>query len=499
MKKSLLFKTISLIVTLAVVFATVSGVAAFAQDTTEEFTKSSLEYVSEINAGINIGNTYDVAECWGGPTGWGNPDVTEALIKSIKDRGFNTIRLPVTWYGGAGIGVAPDYKISSDWMNRVKQIVDWAMKYDLHIIVNTHHENAWMGTLPDLDSEENKQQFQKQLDQFKACWTQIATTFKDYGEKLLFEAHNEVRNVNSWAAYWDGYIQIRLYNQAFVDVVRATGGNNAKRYLILKCFAGGLMSEYQFNYDEENGLEPTYNPIPNDPANHLILSFHSYSPGLFAMTQANQNASTNVTTFDEDSFVEGLESVAERAQRMFMSRGIGVIVGEMGSVNKNNKAARLKHAELFVETMGKYGIKCIWWDNGSTRVNNGGSDSAETFGLVNRSNPSQWPHGDIADVLVNTGNKYLGVKYETETTTVKPTEPETTTEAPQTVIYGDANNDGNVNLLDLIVIRKYLAKWDVKIDEKAADCNADGKVNLLDLVLLRKYLAKWDVAIGPQK
>lgn len=504
MKKSLLIKTISLIAALAVVFATVSGIAAFAQDSSEEFTKSPFEFVSEINAGINIGNTYDVAECWNGPTGWGNPDVTEDLIKSIKDRGFNAIRLPVTWYGGADIGKAPDYTISYNWIRRVKRIVDWAMDYDLYIIVNTHHENAWMGTLPDLDTAANKEKFQKQLDQFKACWTQIANTFKDYGEKLIFEAHNEVRNGESWSAYWDGYIQIRMYNQVFVDAVRATGGNNAKRYLIFKCFGGGLMGEYQFNYDEENGLEPTYNPIPNDPANHLILSFHAYSPGQFAMTQANQNAPTNVTTFDEESFVTSLENAAERAQRMFMSRGIPVIVGEMGSVNKGNTAARLKHAELYVETMGKYGIKCFWWENGSTRVNNGGSDGAETFGLVNRNNPSQWPHGDIADVLVKTGNKYLGVMYEPETTepaptTPTPTQPETTTEEPQTIIYGDANGDGKVTLLDLIAIRKYLAKWSVDIDESAADCNADGKITLLDLILMRKYLAKWDVVLGPQK
>ena len=499
MKRSLLFKTISLIAALAIVFAAVSGVAAFAQDGSEEFTKSSLEYVSELNAGINIGNTYDVAECWGGPTGWGNPDVTEDLIKSIKDHGFNTIRLPVTWYGRADVGKAPDYTISSNWMRRVKRIVDWAMKYDLHIIVNTHHENAWMGTLPDLDTTANKEKFQKQVDQFKACWTQIATTFKDYGEKLIFEAHNEVRNGDSWSAYWDGYIQIRVYNQTFVDAVRATGGNNAKRYLIFKCFAGGLMGDYQFNYDEENGLEPTYNPIPNDPANHLILSFHAYSPGQFSMTQANQNAPTNVTTIDEESFRKSLESAAERAQRMFMSRGIGVIVGEMGSVNKGNTDARLKHAEIYVETMGKYGIKCIWWDNGSSRVNNGGSDTAETFGIMNRNDPSNWAFSNIADVLVNTGNKYLGVMYEQETTTPAPTEPETTTQTPPTVVYGDVNNDGNVNLLDLIALRKYLAKWDIKIDESAADCNVDEKVNLLDLILMRKYLAKWNVVIGPQK
>ena len=499
MKRSLLFKTISLIAALAIVFAAVSGVAAFAQDSSEEFTKTSLEYVSELNAGINIGNTYDVAECWGGPTGWGNPDVTEDLIKSIKDHGFNTIRLPVTWYGRADVGKAPDYTISSNWMRRVKRIVDWAMKYDLHIIVNTHHENAWMGTLPDLDTTANKEKFQKQVDQFKACWTQIATTFKDYGEKLIFEAHNEVRNGDSWSAYWDGYIQIRVYNQTFVDAVRATGGNNAKRYLIFKCFAGGLMGEYQFNYDEENGLEPTYNPIPTDPANHLILSFHAYSPGQFSMTQANQNAPTNVTTIDEESFRKSLESAAERAQRMFMSRGIGVIVGEMGSVNKGNTDARLKHAEIYVETMGKYGIKCIWWDNGSSRVNNGGSDTAETFGIMNRNDPSNWAFGNIADVLVNTGNKYLGVMYEQETTTPAPTEPETTTQTPPTVVYGDVNNDGNVNLLDLIALRKYLAKWDIKIDESAADCNVDEKVNLLDLILMRKYLAKWNVVIGPQK
>lgn len=530
MRKNKIVKIISLIAALAVVFAVVSS-TAFAQDKDDEFTKTPFEFVSEINVGINIGNTYDVAECWGGPTGWGNPDVTEDLIKSIKAKGFNAIRLPVTWYGSATAGKSPDYTISSSWMSRVKKIVDWAMNNDLYIIINMHHENAWLGTLPDIDSDENKALFEKHLDQYKAGWTQIANTFKDYGEKLIFEAHNEVRNGDSWSAYWEGYQQIRIYNQTFVDTVRATGGNNTKRYLIFKCFGGGLMGEYQFNYDEENGLEPTYNPIPNDPVNHLILSFHAYSPGQFAMTQANQNASTNVTTFDEESFVKGLESNAQRAQRMFMSRGIAVIVGEMGSVNKGNEEERINHAKLYVETMGKYGIKCFWWDNGATRVNNGGSDSAETFGLVNRSNPSEWPHGDIANALVNAGNQYLGMEYqptytvpttevtttievttttEVPTTTITPTTvtsttvpttnpttvntTEPTTENP--IIYGDLNGDGKVNLLDLVSMRKYLAKWNVNIDVSAADCDKDDKINLLDLILLRKYLAKWSVTLG---
>ncbi|MGN0114511.1 MAG: glycoside hydrolase family 5 protein, partial [Acutalibacteraceae bacterium] len=392
-------------------FAAVAGLGVYAQSDSAEFTKSSLDFVSEINVGINIGNTYDVAECWNGPTGWGNPDITENLIKSIKARGFNAIRLPVTWYGGANVGVAPDYTISTTWMNRVKTIVDLIMDNDMYLIINMHHENAWLGTLTDIETDENKTLFQTHLDQYIAGWTQIAETFKDYGEKLIFEAHNEVRYGDSWAAYWEGYQQIRIYNQTFVDTVRATGSNNAKRYLIFKCFAGGFMGETEFYYDEENGLEPTYNPIPNDPANHLILSYHAYAPGTFCMTQANQNASSNVTTFDEESFVNSLEDTAKKAQEMYMSRGIGVIVGEMGSINKDNNEERLKHAELYVDTMGKYGIKCFWWDDGQTRVNNGGSDTLETFGLVNRSNPSVWPHGDIADVLVNTGNKYLGVKY----------------------------------------------------------------------------------------
>ena len=506
MKKSLLIKTVSLIAALALVFAAVSGVAAFAQDTAEEFTRSPFEIVSEINAGINIGNTYDVAECWNGPTGWGNPDVSEALIKSIKERGFKAIRFPVTWYGRDGIASAPEYKISTSWMRRVKRIVDWIIENDMYVIVNMHHENAWLGTLIDIESDENKALFQKHVDQYKAGWTQIAETFKDYGEKLIFEAHNEVRNESSWSAYWDGYAQIRIYNQTFVDTVRATGGNNAKRYLIFKCFGGGLMGDYQFYYDEENGLEPTYNPIPTDPANHLILSFHAYSPGQFSMTQKNQNAPTNVTTLDEESFVKSLESVGQRVQKMYMSRGIPVIVGEMGSVNKGNTAERLKHAELYVETMAKYGIKCFWWDNGSTRVNNGGSDGAETFGLVNRSNPSEWPHGDIADVLVNTGNKYLGMEFQPTmpettvpaTTVPETTAPEVTTKEPNSVVYGDLNSDSKVNLLDLVALRKYLAKWTIAIDEAAADCTGDGKVNLLDLVLMRKYLAKWNVTLGPQ-
>ncbi|MGN0114103.1 MAG: dockerin type I repeat-containing protein, partial [Acutalibacteraceae bacterium] len=84
------------------------------------------------------------------------------------------------------------------------------------------------------------------------------------------------------------------------------------------------------------------------------------------------------------------------------------------------------------------------------------------------------------------------------TTTVKPTTTEPTTVITP-FIYGDLNRDGKVNLMDLVALRKYLAKWSIEVDTAAADCNADSKVNLMDLILLRKYLAKWSVVLGPQK
>lgn len=434
MRKNMLIKIVSCIAVLSIVFAAVAGLGANAAGS-GEFTKSSLEFVSGINVGMNIGNSYDVAEVWGGPTSWGAPVVTEDLIKSVKARGFNAVRLPVTWFGSGSekVIVAPDYKISASWMSRVKQVVDWIFKYDMYVIINMHHENEWLGTLSEDEYKNNPAKFKKTIDIYSSAWKQIATTFKNYGEKLIFEAHNEVRDrntQNNWKGSWTDFEQIRIYNQTFVNTVRATGGNNAKRYLIFKSYAGGLLNDYYFNYDEENNLEPTYNPIPNDPANHLIYSFHSYYPGLMCMTQKNQNASTNVTTYDRTDLINKLEGYAKTVTKQYISRGIAVIVGEMGSINKNNIESRLSHAQLFIDTMGKHGIKCFWWENGMSRVNNGGSDGLETFGLVDRNNPSNWPFANIADMLINTGNKYVGVLPGVSATTTKT--PATTTKTPAT-------------------------------------------------------------------
>ena len=461
-------KLVAVVLSFAVILSLFAGFQATAD---EQFSKNSVDFFNQINVGMSIGNTLD---SWpgGDETEWGNPKITKELLKAIKDKGFNAIRLPVTYY--KTIGNAPKYLIKSTYLKRVKQVVDYAMELDLFVIINMHHEGDWLkpiqfeddGVTPKTD------EFNEMLAKYKACWTQIANAFKDYGEKLIFEAHNELRDGSNWSGYYEAWDSICDINDAFVSAVRSTGSNNEKRYLVLKGYAAGSSPQIV------NGFR-----IPEDPSNHLAFSLHAYDPGTFCF-----GPSTNGGTGDTDKFTDAmaetlkndLTRLMERVKKKFINNKIAVIVGEMGSVNKDNTADRVKHVKTYLSTCGEYGVKCFFWDNGIFEKSN----AKEAFGLINRYT-YKWMFEEVADALVETGNKYVNYPIEYPTTTQPTTEP--TTAKP--VLYGDANGDGAINMKDVLLMRKYIAGWNVTIDETAADVNNDNSINMKDVLMMRKYIA----------
>lgn len=333
-------------------------------------TKTAEQIVADMTVGWNLGNTldaiggYDVSS----ETAWGNVKTTKKLVEAVKKAGFNTIRIPVTW----GSHLDKNGNINKAWLDRVQEVVDYAYDNDMYIILNVHHDNA---TFP-LDEASEKATTKK----YKTLWKQIAEKFKNYDEKLLFEGRNEPRTEGS-ANEWNGgtkperEVLNRMY-EAFVDTVRATGGNNKTRILVLAPYAATSTS-----YQAMTALD-----IPDD--DRIAVAVHSYSPGTLALY-----GDVNFKTFTDDGKKE-IDWVFDNINKAYISKGIPVILDECGVTNRGNEAERIKALKYFLAAAEKYGIPCVVWDNGAAGEGN------EKYGLLNR-NTLEWYFPKIVKALMD--------------------------------------------------------------------------------------------------
>ncbi len=313
---------------------------------------NAAQIASEIRIGWNLGNTLDCYDVdWkvsSHESAWGNPKTTKEMIDAVKAAGFNAVRIPVSWTDH----ITDDGTIDGDWMNRVQEVVDYSMDNGLYTILNVHHDDyTWLNpTYSDEAAVKAK---------LVKIWTQIAARFKDYDTKLLFEGMNEPRVVGSANEWMGGTPEerdvINHLHQAFVDTVRASGGTNAERTLIVTTHAASITA------DAVNGLV-----IPND--GNIIVSIHNYAPWKFTTKEHE-----NVTAFDAAGQAE-LEQHFDFLYDKFVSKGVPVIIGEFGAENKNNAADRAAYYSYYVQAAAKRNIPCFVWDNGP----------ADSFGLLNR-------------------------------------------------------------------------------------------------------------------
>ncbi len=325
---------------------------------------SSVNFAKNLVIGWNLGNTLDAPT----ETGWGMPTTTKEMIDAVKAAGFKTIRIPVSW--STHVSTDGKYTIDSTWMARVKEIVDWAISDDMYVILNVHHDNYFAGntfvneagkTIEGITSNagfalsEAEDIQTKSKAYLKAVWTQIATTFNnDYDEKLIFEVLNEPRAVGE-SVEWNisdsstakSYCDvITAYEETCISAIRATGGNNAKRYLMVPGYAASGTSQTMLS---------AYT-LPSDTAeDKLILSTHAYSPYNFAMA----NSDSEFGTDDESS----LTSIFNYLKTNYTDKGIGVVMGEASASNKNNTDERIKWANDYFAKAKAAGIPVVLWDN----------------------------------------------------------------------------------------------------------------------------------------
>lgn len=328
------------------------------------------ELVSRMKIGWNLGNTLDATGSWGldSETSWGNITTTKANIDTVRAAGFNVLRVPVSW----GNHLDAQYNIDPAWLDRVQEVVNYGYDNGMFVILNTHHEEWYMPRPENLDHD---------LAELEALWKQIAERFNEYGERLIFEGVNEPR-LRGDGVEWTGNDSAReivnKYAETFVKTVRATGGNNADRILMVSPYAASSAE------DNQRALR-----LPED-RDKLIVSVHAYSPYSFALDTHG--------TADYSSDIE-IRYVFDTIKKTFLDKNIPVVIGEFGAVNKNNIEARLKWAREFIATAKQNGVPCLWWDNGLTY------SDGENFGLLDRQN-NTWHFPSLAAALTEPYSHY---------------------------------------------------------------------------------------------
>ena len=234
----------------------------------------AMAFLKKMGVGWNLGNTFDaIKAAWNRnademtvETSWVNIRTTEAMIEAIQAAGFSSIRIPISWHDHVS---GPDYEISERWLTRVQEVVDWAYSRGMYVIINIHHDEDQF--LP------ASSHYEESAHYVECIWRQLAARFRDYDEHLIMESMNEPRLVNSsyeWMfnptipACVDAADCLNKLNQLFVDTVRATGGNNADRYLMVPAYDAA----------PANAVRDSF-VLPTDAAdNKIIVSVHAYTP-----------------------------------------------------------------------------------------------------------------------------------------------------------------------------------------------------------------------------
>ncbi|SEP12641.1 Aryl-phospho-beta-D-glucosidase BglC, GH1 family [Flavobacterium sp. CF108] len=334
---------------------------------------TAVQLAGKIKLGWNIGNTM---EAIGGETAWGNPKVTKALIDAVKANGFNAIRIPCSW--NQYVENSATAKIKTEWLDRVKEVVQYCVDNDMYVLVNIHWDGGWLeNNITEAKKVENNA---KQ----KAFWEQIATHLRGFDEHLLFASANEpaVEDAAQMAV-------LTSYHQTFINAVRSTGGKNAYRTLVVQ----GPTTDIE----KTNKLMTA---LPTDSAaNRMMVEVHYYSPWNFAGLTKDETwgkmfyywgANYHSTTDTERNATYGEEADLEKNFKLmktqFVDKGIPVLLGEFGAIRRTtltgdaltlHLASRAYYLKMVVKTAKANGLLPFYWDEGSLG-NNG-------FGIFKRS------------------------------------------------------------------------------------------------------------------
>lgn len=328
---------------------------------------TALEATRLMGNGINLGNTLEACDNNVGiktntplsyETHWGQPKTTQAMIDGMKAAGFDTIRIPVAWMTNATHLYEGDYTIDADYMDRVEEVVRYARKAGMYVIINDHWDGGWYGMF----GSESAETRALAMEAYKGMWQQIAERFRDYSDYLIFESANEELGgrfdensplycSDSVATYLNDderYALTNEINQTFVDVVRATGGNNATRFLLI----AGYSTDIDQTCDDRFQM-------PKDTADSkLMVSVHYYDPWSYC----GASSAVSATKWGKVSDYEYLDQQLAKMTK-FTEAGYGVVIGEYGALPCSDglKDNTLAYHTAFLDACTKYNLtNCLW-------------------------------------------------------------------------------------------------------------------------------------------
>jgi endoglucanase len=322
----------------------------------------------DMGFGVNIGNTLENTTAW--ETGWGQPLITQEFISGMAESGIKTIRLPVAWDTYAENGVVP-----SDKMARVREVVEWILEAEMYAIVNIHWDGGWIRS----DGTANQYRLTDGVRQkFRSYWEQIAGEFADLGDHLVFEGLNEEGEfyVNGNQSNGRDYAPLNELNQSFVDTVRAAGGENENRILLIAGFLTDIAATCVNEF-----------AIPVDPAGSgkLLLSIHYYTPFPFTLMSEPTNWNGIVypaTTWGTPAEQAELAGLFQTLATFTRSRGIPAVIGEFTATTGDGayvreSASRVRWMSAVSETAMSYGMVPVLWDTGGDIRRSDGSLSTD--------------------------------------------------------------------------------------------------------------------------
>lgn len=328
---------------------------------------TALEATRLMGNGINLGNTLEACDNNVGiktntplsyETHWGQPKTTQAMIDGMKAAGFDTIRIPVAWMTNATHLYEGDYTIDADYMDRVEEVVRYARKAGMYVIINDHWDGGWYGMF----GSESAETRALAMEAYKGMWQQIAERFRDYSDYLIFESANEELggrfdensplycsdSVVTYLTDDERYALTNEINQTFVDVVRATGGNNAARFLLI----AGYSTDINQTCDDRFQM-------PKDTVDSkLMVSVHYYDPWSYC----GASSAVSATKWGKVSDYEYMDQQLAKMTK-FTEAGYGVVIGEYGALPCSDglKDNTLAYHTAFLDACTKYDLtNCLW-------------------------------------------------------------------------------------------------------------------------------------------
>lgn len=354
-----------------------------------------LNFIKDMKIGWNLGNTFDAnteenkqGDEMSYESYWCGVKTTKEMIDTLKQAGFNTVRIPVSWHNHL---VDEDFTISEEWISRVQEVVDYVMDNEMYAIINIHHDVSKDYYYPSSECLENSTKYVANI------WGQVSERFKDYDEHLIFESINEPRLVGTENEWWfeedkanckEAAECINTLNQVFVDTVRAGGGNNKARYLMVPGYDAAadpvLAESFKLPTDMQN--------------NKIIVSVHAYTPYAFALQNVGEIGSTETWQVTSSKDQKSVTDFMDGLYNKFIAKGTPVLIGEFGARDKNgNLQDRVDFATYYIAAAKARGMSCCWWDNNSF------TGSGENFGLLERSTTT-WKHEELLKGLMKYAN-----------------------------------------------------------------------------------------------